>query len=480
MDKTHDNGATVIIPGNFRILVFITSILLFLLIQIDGWCGREIRLVFTGDIMLSRNVKQEIDNRQLSPWIHLKSRFHAADLLFGNLEGTVADTIITQAGPSSSMTFSVPSSYIQFIKEAGFTALSIENNHNMDLGCAGRDRTIRLLSGSGINAVDFENSPQFFRFDETVIAIIAVNMIPGQDHDSQKIPSIPLSQKIRLAKNLANLVIVSIHWGSELLEWPNKDQREAARWLIHQGADMIIGHHPHVIQKPEIIEGKPVFFSLGNHVFDQKYPGTKEGLIVDCSIKDGVLSYQCLKTHTAQISFYPELADSAYLEPGSLALRETTKVSGISVQAAPSDFSSTGELSLEAFLDGKRIWRTRPLPTVSIEFARLDGENDYILSLENHYSNMDRETGLRPYVYSVTRSGLIARWRGSALAWPLLDAIIMPGKQQYLCATHRGDSFINPDERNDQFRVATYRWNGFGFSGVNDTSACIACEELRK
>jgi hypothetical protein len=456
----------------------ITSIFLFLVIQRDGWCGREIRLVFTGDIMLSRNIKEEIDSRQLSPWIHLNSRFKSAHLLFGNLEGTFADTITTPTGPVPSLTFSIPSSYVQFIKEAGFTALSIENNHNMDLGSAGRDRTIRHLNKSGIDAVAFENSPRFFRFEETVIAIIAVNMIPGQDQNSQKIPSIPLSQKIRLAKNLANLVVVSIHWGSELLEWPNKDQRESALWLIRQGADMIIGHHPHVIQKPEIMEGKPVFFSLGNHLFDQKYPSTKEGLVVDCVIKDGMLSFRCSKTQTVQNSFFPELADSSFWVSGSLAMRETIKVSGISLQAAPNQGLSSGELSLEAFLNGKRIWHTQPIPVVSVEVAKLDGENDYLLSLERHYSNMDRETGLRPYVYSVTKNGLIARWRGSALAWPLLDAVLIPGKTGILCATHRKDSFINPDPFNNETRSAVYHWNGFGFSGVEDEVVCSECEKF--
>ena len=451
MDKTHDNGTTFILSGKFRILVYTSSIFLLLFIQTDGWCGREIRLVFTGDIMLSRNVRQEIDNRQLSPWIHLKPGLHSADLLFGNLECAVADTI-SHTSPSSSMTFSIPSSYIPMIREAGFTALSVENNHNMDLGSAGRDRTIRQLSGAGILAIDFENSPRFFRFEETVIAIITVNLVPGQDHVSQNIPSIPLSQKIRLAKNLSNLVIVSIHWGSELLEWPNKDQREAAQWLIHQGADMIIGHHPHVIQKPGIIDGKPVFFSLGNHVFDQKYPGTKEGFVVDCVIKDGILSYCCLKTHTAPNSFFPALTDSSCLESGTLAMRQTSAVSGISIQAAPTHFLSSGEISLEAFVNGKRIWQSHPLPMVSMEIAKLDGENEYILSLERHYSNMDREKGLRPYVYSVARNGLIARWRGSALAWPLLDAVLIPGNEGILCAIHRKDSFINPDPLNNETR----------------------------
>jgi poly-gamma-glutamate synthesis protein (capsule biosynthesis protein) len=93
---------------------------------------------------------------------------------------------------------------------------------------------------------------------------------------------------------------------------------------------------------------------------------------------------------------------------------------------------------------------------------------------------MDLENGIRPYVYFIGKDELNAKWRGSALAWPLLDAVIMPGKEQYLCAIHRGDSFINQDEKSTQVRVALYRWNGFGFSGVNDNKICIECEQLTK
>jgi poly-gamma-glutamate synthesis protein (capsule biosynthesis protein) len=478
MDKVFDNGATVIISCKFRVLVFIAQILLFLVMQSDGWCGNGVRLVFTGDIMLSRNVSREIDIRKTSPWIHLKSMLQSADLLFGNFEGAVADSVIDSASKVSSMTFSIPSSYVQMISEAGFTALSVENNHNMDLGPAGRIRTIQTLTHAGISAIDFEHSPRFFRFHETVIAIIAVNLIPGKDHRCQKIPSIPLGQKIRLAKNLADLVILSVHWGSELLEWPNNGQREAAHWLIGQGADMIIGHHPHVIQQPEIIDGKPVFYSLGNHVFDQKYPGTKEGLVVECTIQNGILSCTCLKTRTAPNSFFPEIADTVNFELGALKIREPAEVSGFTVKAAPTQTQSLGEIIIEGFQEGKRVWQTKPIPMVSIEFARLDGEKDYIFSLERHYSNMDHETGLRPYVYSVTRNGLVARWRGSALAWPLHDAVIMPGKEQFLCVIHRGDSFILPDEKNTRVRFATYQWNGFGFSGTDDSAICNECQVL--
>lgn len=418
--------------------------------------------------MLSRNVRQETDTRHVSPFIHLKPYFKSANFLFGNFEGAIADPSGNDPGHSSPLTFSISSSYVQMMKEAGYTTVSAENNHNLDLGTAGRQRTLSELSEKGIHAIDFDHSPQFFRFEGTVISIIAVNLIPGKDKSCQIIPSIALTQKIRLAKNLSNLVIVSIHWGSELLDWPNHEQRAAAQWLIRQGTDMIMGHHPHVIQNPEIIEGKPVFFSLGNLIFDQKYPSTKEGLIVNCIIKDGILSFTCIKTHVPKNSFFPVVIDSSVTDSGLLSLRETTSLSGIAVQAAQTDLFKNGKIVLEGYMSGKRIWRTKPIPIVSVEVAKLDGKNDYVFSLENHYSNMDHETGLRPYVYSVTRNGLIARWRGSALAWPLLDAFVVPGEEGIINAIHRKDSFIDPDPYNNETRWAVYKWNGFGFSGVKE------------
>jgi len=74
--------------------------------------------------------------------------------------------------------------------------------------------------------------------------------------------------------------------------------------------------------------------------------------------------------------------------------------------------------------------------------------------------------------------GLIARWRGSALAWPLIDAQISPADKKVLCALHRGDSFIKLDKSVKNTRIGAYKWNGFGFKGISDSIACKACEEL--
>jgi poly-gamma-glutamate synthesis protein (capsule biosynthesis protein) len=74
--------------------------------------------------------------------------------------------------------------------------------------------------------------------------------------------------------------------------------------------------------------------------------------------------------------------------------------------------------------------------------------------------------------------GIYACWRGSALAWPILDAVISPDDNKTLCVLHRGDSFIKIDKTKKNKRVAAYKWNGFGFTGIDDSIACESCIKL--
>ena len=82
---------------------------------------------------------------------------------------------------------------------------------------------------------------------------------------------------------------------------------------------------------------------------------------------------------------------------------------------------------------------------------------------------------MRPYVYEVRAGGLLARWRGSALAWPLLDAALLPGGDGLLCALHRRDSFLELRPGSTGVRTAAYRWQGFGFAGVEDPEVLERC-----
>ena len=452
-----------------------------MLLAAVAWGGerreQEVRLLFTGDILLTRQVQVEMEHRKLSPWSDLAGEFGRADLVGGNFEGALGGA--ADCLPRANPCFATPTSVVRQLQQAGFKTLTVENNHAGDLGADGRQRTAAALREAGILALDFDSSPQFLRFGKFTLAIVAVNTVAAADGGVQRIPSPAIAQKLRLAQQLANLVVVSIHWGSELVDWPNATQREQAEWLVAHGADLIVGHHPHVVQGPECVGGKPVFFSLGNHVFDQKYPLTKEGLIADCRITGERLNCAGLRTHTRSGSSIPAIAAEQppipALESCGATLRPDLRIGATTIKPeAWSRGRPTKGLMLEGWRRGKVEWRSRRQEIVSLQVATFAGsqENPLLFTLERHASPIDHEVGIRPYVYAVGERGLNARWRGSALAWPLLDAVV--DDDGSLCALHRGDSFIALDPSSSSTRLARYRWNGFGFA-AEDAAPTESC-----
>lgn len=435
---------------------------------------QDVRFLFTGDIMMSRQVKAEMQYRKDSPWGEFSELFHGADLVGGNFESALGDE--AECPRDNSLCFASPASSAQLLKAAGFRFVTVENNHSGDLAAAGREKTREAFRESGMLALDFESSPQFIRTDDITIGIVAITTVRATDGEVQQIPSVEVAQKLRLARQLANFVVVSIHWGNELQDWPTGAQEQQATWLVKHGADLIVGHHPHVIQSPRCVEGKPVFFSLGNHLFDQKYPQTKEGLIADCRIHNGRVSCSAVRTHTAFGTSYPVLvgrdtASDHALEGCTPQLRAGLQVGTTTIKpAAWSPDQPTDSIVLEGYRNGRLLWRSRRQELVSLQETDRWGQEAMLLSLERHPSSIDTQVGLRPYVYAVGRSGLIARWRGSALAWPLLDAVV--SDDGTLCALHRGDSFLVSNANTTQTRLAAYRWNGFGFTGLGSPVQC--------
>ncbi len=434
----------------------------------------DFRLLFTGDVMMSRLVRTEMEHRRTGPWAGFSELFKSASLVGGNFEGAVGEP--AGCAVQSEFCFAVPESAAEAMKRAGFSLVTAENNHSGDLGQAGRNETREAFRQSGMPALDFDASPQFFRLGGLTIGMIAVTTIKAADGRVQQIPSIELTQKLRLARQLANLVVVSIHWGNELQDWPTDAQQQQARWLVEHGADLIVGHHPHVVQAPACVEGRPVFFSLGNHVFDQKYAETKDGLIADCHIRAGRLLCGALSTHTDEATAFPRLTGRSTAADQALAactpkLGPGTEIDGVTIRPKPwSPNQPVDGIILDGFQAGKLAWQSRRQNLVSLQVVTSMTAGILLLSLERHSSSIDDEVGLRPYVYAIGPNGLIARWRGSALAWPLLDAVA--SDDGVLCALHRGDSFLLPDPAVKATRVAAYRWNGFGFTGIETPPEC--------
>lgn len=435
------------------------------------------RLLFTGDILLSRQVRQEWLRSRRSPWTALAPLLQSADWVGGNLEGALGDA--ARCGEQE-LCFAVAEDMLDLARDAGFDALAQENNHAGDLGAQARTATRAALAQRGVLGLDFARSPQFFRRGEHTLALIAVSTVAAADGQVQAIPSLALAQKLRLAASLADVVAVSVHWGRELVDWPADEQRRQAQWLVAQGADVVFGHHPHVVQPAECVDGKPVFYSLGNHVFDQKYPQSKQGAIADCRIESGRLHCATLSTQTRPGTTYPQLDAAApvALRDCAPGLRAPLQQQGVAIRPQPWSADMPADtLALEGWQDGKRLWRSRRQRILSLQQAALAGNDQppLLFTLEQHDSPLDMASGVRPYVYAVGPHGLVAKWRGSALAWPLLDAVAVPGDEASLvCALHRGDSFVVLDPATTTTREAAYRWNGFGFSGTAQADACKA------
>lgn len=437
----------------------------------------DVRILFTGDILLSREVRVERQRTGQSPWVSLAPLLAHADWVAGNLEGAMGHSSDCAAIPAN-LCFALDDDAPALLAAAGFDAVSVENNHAGDLHVTGRASTIRALAHRGVLGVDFVRSPQFVRIGDLTVAMIAITMIPGSDGRMQTIPSVPVAQRLRLARSLANIVVVSVHWGTELHDWPSASQRTAAAWLVDHGADVVMGHHPHVVQQPECVHGRPVFFSLGNHVFDQKYPRTKEGLIADCVVHDGRMHCGGIHTHTRRGSAIPVAssasADGA-LSACSVPVSASLTMSGWTLRPAPWSPASADSdgVVIEGWRDGAIAWRSRRVQLVTLSESLASAtQRPLLLALERHPSRMDGEVGLRPHVYEVGSQGLVARWRGTALAWPLLDAVV--DADGGLCALHRGDSFLRIDSSVTTTRTMRYRWNGFGFSAIPDAGGRCA------
>ena len=362
------------------------------------------------------------------------------------------------------------------LASAGFTAVSLANNHAGDLGAPGVRDTRRHLAQAGISAVDLEGSPLFARVGDVTIAIIAVSIVPDRAGRRDTIPSDDLRRRLRLGRRLAHYVAVSVHWGKELAEWTSASQRAQARWLIGEGADLVVGHHPHVVQPPACVDGKPVFYSLGNFVFDQKFPAARQGQLADCRVWRESLS--CAAVPTAMpVSGYGSVVDFDEARAVDCAVAPSVPLS-----VGPSRLSMALEPGEYGFVSALRLGG-RPLPSasavLSVDAARLaPGEEPSLFALERHPSPLDGENAPRPYVYTVQRGRVGARWRGSGLAWPLVDATLVDGGPggALLCALHRGDSFVVLDPETTERRIAAYRWNGFGFDLVRDGDWTRRCK----
>lgn len=237
-------------------------------------------IVLVGDIMMARNVEFLMQQKGSEyPFSGLDIRTLAPQpYIVGNFESSIP--LVHVPTNSNEMNFSVDRIFLPALLGAGFTHLSLANNHTYDHGAAGLMNTEEQLSKVGFYTFGEPNhfskrSITYLDLNERKVALIGL-------HATQAVPSKTEAADImRSASTQSDFQIVYVHWGTEYIAKNDALQRQLSETLVAAGADLIIGHHPHVVENVGLIDGVPVFYSLGNYIFDQYLSiDTEQGLVV--------------------------------------------------------------------------------------------------------------------------------------------------------------------------------------------------------
>jgi poly-gamma-glutamate synthesis protein (capsule biosynthesis protein) len=239
-------------------------------------------LVVTGDVMLGRAVNLQIDKYKdpYFPFRKVKSLLESSDIAYINLENPIVDPC-----PSSTtgMIFCAPTSSIKALTYAGIDVVNLANNHTRNYGQVGYNSTIEYLEKESILYNDSDNIAEM-KVGNTTFVFLGFDLVSRDWKKSE------VAVRVANAESNVDVLVVGFHWGREYSSKPTEEQREVARLVIDLGADLVIGHHPHVIQPIEVYNGVPIAYSLGNFVFDQMWSErTKEGVVGKYRFKDGKL-----------------------------------------------------------------------------------------------------------------------------------------------------------------------------------------------
>lgn len=288
-----------------------------------------VSLLAVGDISFSRGVEQTIIRTQdlNYPFAELGDFLSQADITFANLETPLTPGRVIQSGE---MTFRSDPKMAQVLKDQGFDIVSLANNHTPNFGAKGLRDTFQFLDevqvayvGAGENALR-AYAPIYLERSGLKFAFIAHNdsdVVPASYRAGDNTPGTALIDEAELktaiteARSQADLVIISMHSGTEYVPGPNSRQTKFARAAIDYGADLVIGHHPHVIQSVEEYKGKYIFYSLGNFVFDQSWSqDTADSLAVKFFFtKDGLQSFSLYPLRMYRLA-QPQTADEVSAE----------------------------------------------------------------------------------------------------------------------------------------------------------------------
>lgn len=436
-----------------------------------------------------------------------------ADLAIGNLEGVITsgklrESCLRWSNHPPEFRLLLPQDTASQLMRAGFDILGVANNHALDCGEIGVNETVENLQRAGLRPAgawttpDGAYHPIYLTLEGLRIAFLAFNSINHPDTSlidefgsgrwqPQSWQLSEALQAVHLAREQADFVIVSIHWGDEYNLQAGLWQRETAGEFVSAGTDLIFGHHPHVIQETQVFShpdpGIPpafVAYSLGNFMFDQYDTQTSQGLALRAFIdKQGLKAVQALPLRTTRQPRWMDQEESQEIinrirpEPSRSAFvcDDISCSPASAFSAAKTGLFSHGSIDLTGDGRGEQIWlnngrihiyRENELIWQSPEMWKVvdlalgdpndDGRFEILAAVND---NKDGISTSQPFILGY-RSGMFRQlWGGSPVSDPIreveLGDLDADGKQELVVIEERGVG---------KQAVAVWKWHGWGFS----------------
>jgi poly-gamma-glutamate capsule biosynthesis protein CapA/YwtB (metallophosphatase superfamily) len=284
--------------------------------------AKPLKVIAVGDMMLDGTARPVMQaNGYDYPFTDMRSYFAGAQIVFGNLEGPLT----TRGTPEQDKTYvfrSPPDKVGQALRNAGFTVVSLANNHTLDFGAEGLAETIEALDAVGIAHVGAGENlqaarrPAFFDVGGKRVAVLAYSLtLPEHFYAEANKPGTAFGHEAHVradvvaARQQADIVLVSFHWGQEGKTTLREYQTRLGHVAIDAGAAAVIGHHPHILQGIEHYKDGVILYSLGNFTFGSYSKDAQVSAVAELTF-DGqhvsTLRLYPINVNNFQVEFQPK------------------------------------------------------------------------------------------------------------------------------------------------------------------------------
>ncbi|WP_181348468.1 CapA family protein [Thalassobacillus sp. CUG 92003] len=280
--------------------------------KVDTQDDSEFTASFVGDMMFGRFTK-EVPEAYGEDYLleHVRPYFEASDYVTGNFENPVLTQDKENYEPiEKAIQLKTDRAKVKELVESNFTNVSLANNHTMDYGPQGMMDTLEVFNDEGLEYVgagenaEEANQIKLSEHNGITVATLGYSDVYVEGFEAFEFrPGIALAdpevflQKVSEAKQQADLVIVHMHWGAEYDNEPHPRQEKIGHAIADAGADILVGHHPHVLSPVEVYNDSVIFYSLGNFIFDQGWSRTRDSALVKYDLlEDGTGRFEITPT----------------------------------------------------------------------------------------------------------------------------------------------------------------------------------------